>query len=84
MRWPKNAGLLRRALGIDEDRQVAADSPIASMLLEEEGAMAAEQVLDVVLRGRDQHVDAGLVHPMVEAGGVERRLRLPGAWWCRA
>ncbi len=35
--------------------------------------MAAEKVLDVVLGGRQQYVDARFVHQPVEPRGVERR-----------
>ena len=71
--------LVRRALGIDQDRQIAA-KPHRIHVVEEEGAVAAEQILHVVLGGRDQHVDAGLVHQTVEPRGVERGggLRLSG------
>ena len=67
----EEAGLLRLALGIDEDRQIAAQ-PHRVHGFEEERAMAAEQVLNIVLRGRDQDVDAGFVHQPVEQRGVER------------
>ena len=67
----EEAGLLRRALGIDENRQVAAQSHGVHGF-EEERAMAAEQVLDIMLRGRDQDVDPGLVHQPVEPRGIER------------
>ena len=64
-------GLVGRALGIDQDRQVAAE-PHRVHVVEEERAVAAEQVLHVVLGGRDQDVDAGLVHQPVEPLRVER------------
>ena len=63
--------LLRGALGIDQNRQIAAQSHRIHGF-EEVGAVAAEQILHVVLRGRDQHVDAGVVHQAVEPIGVER------------
>src|SRR5258708_2615277 len=63
--------LLARALGIDEDRQIAAQSHRIHGL-EEKGAMAAQQVLHVVLRGREQNVDPGLVHQPIEAMRIER------------
>jgi hypothetical protein len=63
--------LVRRAFGIDQDRQVTAE-PHCIHVIEEERAMAAEQVLHIVLRRRDQHVHAGLVHQPVKAGGVKR------------
>src|SRR5262249_28689930 len=62
--------LLRGALGIDEYRQIPAQAHPAHRL-EEEGAMSAEQVLHIVLRARDQNVDAGLVHQPIETIGVE-------------
>ncbi len=67
-------GLLRRAFRIDDDRQVAAQSHRVHVV-EEERAMAAEQVLHVVLRGREQHVNAGVFHQAVEPRGVERNGR---------
>ncbi len=72
--------LLRIALGIDEDRQVAAQ-PHRIHSLEEERAVPAEQILHIVLRGRDQHVDAGVLHQAVEPGGVERDIRRDTAWF---
>jgi len=63
--------LVGGALGIDQDRQVAAQSHRVHVV-EEERAVAAEQVLHIVLRRRDQHIHAGLVHQLVETGGVER------------
>jgi hypothetical protein len=62
--------LLRRALGVDQQRQIAADAH-GIHVVEEDGAMATEQVLDVVLGVGDQHIDAGIVHEPVEALGVE-------------
>src|SRR5262245_34079103 len=62
--------LLARALGIDEDRQIAAQSHRIHGL-EEKGAMAAEQVLHVVLRGREQDVDPGLIHQPIQAICIE-------------
>ena len=66
------AGLLRRALRIDEHRQVPGD-PDRIHGVEEEGAMSAEQVLDIVLGGRQQHIDAGVVHQLIEPRRVEGR-----------
>src|SRR5262245_58995762 len=62
--------LLRRPLGVDQQRQVATD-PHGVHVVEEDRAVAAEQVLDVVLGVGDQHIDAGIVHEPVEALGVE-------------
>src|ERR1700741_3107213 len=42
-------------------------------ILSKERAMAAKQILDVVFRRRDQHVEAGLVLQPVEKSGIERR-----------
>jgi hypothetical protein len=67
--------LVRLALRIDHDRQVAAQSHRVHVV-EEERAVAAEQVLHIVLRGREQHVDPGLIHQAVEAGGIERGHRI--------
>ncbi len=67
-----------RALGIDEDRQVAAE-PHRVHVVEKEGAVAAEQILHIVLGGREQQVDAGLLHQKVEPVGVERN---GAARWC--
>ena len=65
------AGLLRLAFRIDEDRQIAGDAG-GIHVVEEIGAVAAEQILHIVLGGGEQHVDAGLVHQPVEAGVIER------------
>ena len=62
--------LLRRPLGVDQQRQIAADAH-GVHIVEEDGAVAAKQVLDVVLRVGDQHIDAGIVHEPVEVLGVE-------------
>src|SRR5215470_4078742 len=69
----------RRAFRIDQDRQVAAQAHRIHGL-EEEGAMTAEQVLHVVLRGHDQEVDAGLLHQAVEPIRIERDLGRHGGW----
>ena len=61
---------LRRTLGVDQQRQVAADAH-GVHVVEEDGAMAAQQILDVVLGVGDQDIDAGLVHEPVELFGVE-------------
>src|ERR1700722_3304966 len=44
--------------------------------------MTAEQILDIVLRGREQEVDAGLVHQAIEPIAIERDGRC--AWRCFA
>src|SRR5262249_6423336 len=63
--------LLSVALGIDQDRQIPAQSHRIHGL-EEKGAMAAEQILHVVFRGREEDVDPGLVHQTIQPIGVER------------
>ena len=68
---PEIGRLLRRAFRIDQRRQVAAQ-PHRIHRFEKEGAVTAEQVLHVVLRGREQHIDIGLVHEAVEPIHVER------------
>src|SRR4029079_15747224 len=45
-------------------------------MLEEEEAIAAEQILDVVLGGHDQRVDPGPVENRIELGCVEGNPRL--------
>ena len=57
---------------IDEQRQVAAD-PDRVEMIEEEEAVPADKVLDVVLGRDDQDVDAGLVEEIVELRRIERR-----------
>lgn len=63
-------GLLRRALGIDQDGQIAADAH-GIHVVEEDRALGPEQVLHIVLGGRDQNVEAGCFHQAVKLGGVE-------------
>ena len=63
--------LVGRALHVDEHRQIAGQ-PHRVHVVEEERAVAAEQVLHIVLRGRDQDVEAGLIHDPVEPGRIER------------
>src|ERR1700733_2864779 len=67
----EKTGLLRLALGINENRQIPAQ-PHRVHRFKKERAMAAYQVLDIMLRRHDQHVHAGVVHQPVEASGVER------------
>src|SRR5215475_11630777 len=71
---PEITGLLPGALGIDEHRQIAAQSHRIHGL-EEKGAMPAEQILHIVFRGRDQDVDPGLVHQTIQAIRIERDRR---------
>jgi hypothetical protein len=68
---PEIASLLPSALGIDQDRQIAAQSHRIHGL-EEEGAMPAQQILHVVLRRRDQKIDPRLIHEAVEPIRIER------------
>src|ERR1700722_18464372 len=60
------------ALGIDEDRQIAADADRVETV-EEEEPVSAEQILDVVFGSHDQRIHAGFLHQFVETVGVERR-----------
>ena len=64
-------GVVRPALLIDDDRQIAA---VADRIHggEEDELVAAEQILRVVLGGGEQHIDAGLLHQPVDPGLVER------------
>ena len=64
-------GLVHGALDVDENRQIAAD-PHGIHVVEEKGAVAAEQVLDVVFGRRDKHVQAGLIHEAIEPVGIKR------------
>jgi hypothetical protein len=63
-------GLVGRAFDIDHDRQIAAQTHRIHVV-KEECTMSAEQVLHIVLRGRKQHVDAGVLHQAVEPFGIE-------------
>ena len=63
-------GLFRLALRVDEDRQIAGDAG-GIHDVEEIGAVAAQQVLHIVLGGGEHDVDAGRVHQPVEAGVIE-------------
>ncbi|MGY3409958.1 hypothetical protein ACVWZV_006071 [Bradyrhizobium sp. GM5.1] len=58
------------ALGIDQHRQIAADAERIHVV-EEDRALGTQQVLHIVLGGRDQDVEAGSLHQAVELGGVE-------------
>ena len=62
--------VLGLALAVDQRRQIAAGADRIHGV-EEEEAVAAQQILDVVLGGGDQHVDAGVVHQPVEPAGIE-------------
>ncbi|MGY3649467.1 hypothetical protein ACVWW2_004758 [Bradyrhizobium sp. LM4.3] len=67
---PDIDGVLRRALGIDQDRQITADAQRIHVV-EEDRALGTQEVLHIVLGGRDQHVEAGGLHQTVELGGIE-------------
>ena len=64
------------AFDIDQDRQIAAD-PDRIKVVEKEEPIAAEQILDVVLRRDQRRVDAGLIEQRVEAVVVERHRGSP-------
>ena len=70
-------GALHSTLLVNHDRQVAA---VADGVHggEEDELVATEQVLRVMLGGRDKNVDAGLVHQPVDTGLVERHSRSAG------
>ena len=63
--------LLRLPLRIDEHRQITGDARRIHVF-EEIGAVAAEQILHIVLGGREQEVDPGRVHQPVETVVIER------------
>ena len=62
--------LVGRALHVDEHRQIAGQTHRVHVV-EEERAVAAEQILHIVLRGREQDIEAGLVHQPVEPVRIE-------------
>ena len=64
-------GLVRAAFDIDENRQIAADADRVEMI-EEEEAVAAEEILDVVL-GRDHHARRCRPRRAARRGGRCRR-----------
>src|ERR1700722_1548981 len=64
--------LVRTAFDIDQERQIAADANRVEMI-EEEEAVAAQEILDVVLRANHHGVHAGLVEKIVKARAVEWR-----------
>src|SRR5262249_48913614 len=67
-------GLLRRALWIDENWQIARHAGRVHVI-EKIRAMAAKQILHIVLRRRDDDVNAGFFHQPVEAVMVERNCK---------
>jgi hypothetical protein len=70
------SGFLRRAFRIDQHRQIPAQSHRIHVV-EEKCAVAAKQILHIVLGGGDEDIDAGHVHEAIEAIRVERN-RCPG------
>jgi len=80
---PEIGGLLGAALRVDHHRQIARQSHRIHVV-EEEGAVPAEQILHIVFRGREQHVHAGFVHQAVETLRVERNLHRSGPRFGRA
>ena len=64
-------GILGLAADVDEDRQVAAEADRVEMREEEEAVGAADEILDVVLRGGEEDVDACLVEQRVQMAAVE-------------
>ena len=64
-------GLFRPAAPIDQHRQITAHAD-GVHVIEEEEAVAAEQILHVVLRRDEKRVDAGVLQKLVEPGGIER------------
>src|ERR1700734_3983002 len=69
---PDIGRLVRTAFDIDQERQIAADANRVEMI-EEEEAVAAQEILDVVLRANPHRVHAGLVEKIVKARAVEWR-----------
>src|SRR5215217_7489926 len=64
------SGLVRCALRIDHKRQVAAQTHRVHVV-EEERAMAAEQILNIVLGGGEQDVDPGILHEAIKPSAIE-------------
>ena len=67
-------GLPRLAAHIDQDGEVAGEADRVEMV-EEEEAVAAEEILDVVLGSDDEDVDPGGVKKLIQPVGVERQRR---------
>ena len=61
---PNVGRLVGTAFDIDEERQIAAYANRVEMI-EEKEAIAAQEILDVVLRANDHGVHAGLVEEIV-------------------
>jgi len=68
---------LRMPLRVDQDGQVAAD-PKRVEMVEEEEPIPTQEILDVVLRRDQQHVNAGVVQQRVEVTPVKGHAQ-PGA-----
>ncbi len=70
-------GVIGPALLVDHDGQIAA---VADGVHggEEDELVAAEHVLDIVLRGGDQHVEIGFFHQPVDTALIEGGSRRPG------
>src|SRR5258706_6412003 len=64
------AGLVGGALGVDHDRQIAADAERIHVI-EEDRPLRIEHVLHIVLGGGQQYVEAGLLHQPIKLGGIE-------------
>ena len=65
-----NAGLVGSTLGIDYDRQVAADAQRIH-IVEKDRALCTQKVLDVMLRGHQQDIYASILHEPVELRSIE-------------
>jgi hypothetical protein len=62
--------MCRLTLAVDEYRQVAANADCIHVV-EKEEAIAAQQILNIVLRGDEQDVDPGIVHQPIKQAMVE-------------
>src|SRR5215471_15547439 len=74
------SGPVQCVLDVHENRQIAAD-PHGIHVVEEQCAVAAEQILDVVFGSRDHHVEGGLVHEAIEPPSVKRHVRFEIRWF---
>jgi hypothetical protein len=68
------SGLVEAPFDIDEQGKVAADADRVEMI-EEEEPIAAEQILNIVLRRHDERIDAGRIEQRIETFAVKRRRR---------
>ena len=64
------AGFVGRALGIDHDRQIAADAERIHVV-EKDRPLDVEHVLYIVLGGDEQHVEPRLLHQPVKLVGIK-------------